>query len=178
MAWSLSSNQIYASSFDTAPSVCGSGPQPEPEVPPAGGGGGGGGPAPTGPTVVQTPPPVPSSLATIGKPLVDPNGKVGFQIACSPVTANTCGGKVVITQTGGGGKARIAAKKAPVIGSLNFSGLQPGKSRTLKVPLVGSAKQALKAGKSLKVVITATVHDGNGQTRVSTKAATLRLPAR
>jgi hypothetical protein len=181
MAWSRSSsNQIFTSNFDTAPSVCGSGPQPEPEVPPPGGGGGGGPtPTPIGPTVIQTPPPVPSSLATIGKPEVDPNGsKVSFQITCSPVTANTCGGKVVITQSNGGGKARIAAKKAPVIGSLNFSGLKPGKSRTLKVPLVGSAKQALRAGKSLKVVITATVHDGNGQTRVTTKAATLRRPAR
>jgi len=177
MAWSRSSNQIFTSTFDTAPSVCGAGPQPEEPTAP-GGGGGGGGPAPTGPTVTQTPPPVPSSLATVAKPEVDPNGsKVSFQITCSPLTVNACGGKTVITKVNGGGKARIAAKKAPVIGSLSFSGLKPGKSKTLKVPLVSSAKQALKAGKSLKVVITATVHDGNGQVRVTNKAATLRLPA-
>lgn len=178
MAWSRSaSNQIFTSVFDSAPSVCGAGPQPEPEVPPSGGGGGGGGPAPSGPTVVQTPPPVPSSLGTVGKPTVDPNGsKVGFQITCSPVTVNACGGKVVITQSNGG-KARVAAKKAAVLGSVSFSGLAPGASRRLKVPLVKSAKQALRAGKTIKAVITATVHDGNGLSRATSKAATLRLPA-
>ena len=183
MAWSRSgSNQIWTSSFDTAPSVCGSGPQPQPEVPGGGGGGGGSTPtgtgaAPSGPTVVKTPPPVPSNLATIAKPEVDKNGsKVGFQITCSPLTVDACGGKVVMTKSNGG-KARIAAKKAAVVGSATFSGLKPGKSRALKVPLVGSAKQALKAGKTLRVVITATVQDGNGQVKVSTKSATLRLPA-
>jgi hypothetical protein len=183
MAWSRSSsNQIFTSNFDTAPSVCGAGPQPEPEVPSGGGGGSGGGPspgtAPTGPTVVQSPPPVPSSLATIGKPDVDSSGsKVSFQITCSPLTGDACNGKTVITKSNGG-KARIAAKKAAVLGSVSFAGLKPGKSRILKVPLVASAKQALKAGKSLKVVITATVRSGSGPAKVSTKAATLRLPAR
>lgn len=180
MAWSRSSNQIFTSVFDTAPSVCGSGPQPEPEAPSGGGGGGsggGGGPAPTGPTIIKTPPPVPSSLATIAKPKVDSNGsKVSFKITCSPATVDACGGKTVITKVNGGGKARIAAKKGTVIGSLGFSGLKPGRSKTLKVPLVSLAKQALKAGKTIKAVITATVHDGNGQTRVTNKAATLRLP--
>jgi VCBS repeat-containing protein len=52
-----------------------------------------------------------------------------------------------------------------------------GSTKTLKVPLVASAKQALKAGKSLKVTITATVRDGAGNTRVTTKPATLKPPA-
>jgi hypothetical protein len=177
MAWSLSSNQIYASSFDTAPSVCGSGPEPEPEGPKPGGGGGGSPPAgsPSGPTVTATPPPVPSSLATLTNPKVDSSGsKVKFEIVCSSLTVNACGGKVVIRKSTGG-KARVSAKaKGEVIGSSTFSGLKPGKSLKLKIPLVKSAKQALKAGKSLKVTITAAVHDGNGVVRETVKAATLR----
>jgi hypothetical protein len=175
MAWSLSSQQLYTSRFDAAPSVCGLGPQPEPEVPSTGGGGGGGTPpagTPSGPTVTTTGPPVPSSLATLTNPKVDSGGKVNFEIVCSPVTVNSCGGKVVIRKSGGG-KARISAKKGEVLGSVSFSGVKPGKSLKLKVPLVKSAKQALKAGKSLKVTIAAMVHDGNGVVRETVKPATL-----
>jgi hypothetical protein len=177
MAWSLSgSNQIFTSNFDTAPSVCGSGPEPEPEGPKPDGGGGGPPPSagtPGGPTITATPPPVPSSLATLTNPKVDSSGKVKFEIVCSPVTVNACAGKVVIRKSTDG-KARISAKKAEVIGSATFSGVKPGKSLKIKVPLVKSAKQALKAGKSLKVTIVATVHDGNGVVRETVKPATLR----
>jgi hypothetical protein len=177
MAWSRSgSNQIFTSNFDTAPSVCGSGPQPEPETPPSNGGGGSpAGGAPSGPTVTSTPPPVPSSLATLTNPTVDSSGKVKFEIVCSPVTVDACGGKTVIRKSTDG-KARVSArKKGEVIGSATFAGLKPGKRLKLKVALVKSAKQALKAGKSLKVTITASVHDGNGVVRDTVKPATLRF---
>jgi hypothetical protein len=83
----------------------------------------------------------------------------------------------VITKINGGSKARIA-KKATVLGSLKFAGLKPGKSKTLNVPLVKSAKWALASGKSIKALITATVEDGAGNTRVTTKRATLKRPGK
>lgn len=170
MAWSRSSsNQLFTSSFGAAPSVCGSGPQPEPETP------GGGGPTTTGPTVIHTPPPLPARLGEIGKPTVDPSdSKVSFKITCSPLTVDACGGKTVITKVSSDKKARVSAAKGTVIGSARFSGLAPGKSKTLKIPLVASARRALKAGKSIKVSIAATVRDGEGRSRTTTKAATLR----
>ncbi|HSS33109.1 MAG TPA: hypothetical protein VLL27_07490 [Solirubrobacterales bacterium] len=181
VAWARTSpaGQLYTSMLDGLPSACESGPGPGP-----GPGPGGGSSTPpttgtgTGTTIVSTPPPSPATLAALASPKLDPNGsKVRFEIVCAPVTVNACGGKVVITQSNGG-KARVAAKKATVLGSVSFSGLAPGASRRLKVPLVKSAKQALQAGKTIKAVITATVHDGNGLSRVTSKAATLRLPAR
>ncbi|HEX3240613.1 MAG TPA: hypothetical protein VHR18_10820 [Solirubrobacterales bacterium] len=173
IVWARTSNQIFSSNFDAAPGVCGDGPDPEPENPTPNPGGGGGGATPPG-AVINTPPPVPSSLATIGPPKTD-GSKVSFTITCSPLTVNACGGKTVITQSNGGGKARAAARSAGTkIGSLSFSGLKPGAKKTLKVPLVASAKQALNAGKSLRVTITATVRDGAGNVRVTTKKATLK----
>ncbi len=168
--------QIYTSNFDSAPSACSGEPEPEPEPTP-GGGGGGGGAKPTT-TIVSTPPPTPATLATLANLKVDQNGsKVSFQIVCSPLTNNACGGTIVITKSNNGGKARAAAKApATKLGSVSFSGLAPGKKRTLKVPLVKSAKQALAAGKSIKALITATVKDGAGNIRVTTKRATLKLP--
>jgi hypothetical protein len=181
VAWARTSpaGQLFTSMLDGPPSACESEPGPGPGPGPSPGGGGSNPPATgTGTTIVSTPPPSPATLAALASPKLDPNGsKVRFEIVCAPVTVNACDGKVVIRKSADG-KARISAKQGVVLGTAAFLGLKPGKSRKLEVPLVKSAKQALKAGKSLKVVITATVHDGSGLVRETTKTTTLRLPAR